>query len=276
MFSSNYKLFLDKVSRLYPNKALYETHRAEPKTRVELRMIKASAFIRSTPEWANQVNDEEKRQEWTTQVKDTFNLADEEVEYVFEELKYYAQLKENGVSGEELGAIDNSWTINAESDCELAEEFKRNVAVLESDFVLDESTEIESTLLSGFKALVDPFLYSFSGDNSLLLDTPVVTPEAALDAKLSRTKPGSPKDWSQATKKLNAILSINNGAFDKREVTELVQACHAVELGEEYVCWLPTDFHIDNDGSVTIPSYINNLHPVRYAALYQTISKVFA
>ncbi|KAJ2117322.1 hypothetical protein IW146_000849 [Coemansia sp. RSA 922] len=274
--SNDNKLCLDKVSRLYYTKALYETHRAEPKTRVELRMLKASAFIRSTPEWANQVNDEEKRQEWTTQVKDTFSLADEEVEYVFEELKYYALLKDNGVSGEELGAIDNSWTINAESNCELAEEFKRNAAVLESNFAHAESTETEYTLLSGFKALVDPFLYSFSGDNSLLLDTPVATPQAALDAKLSRTKPGSPEGWFQATKKLNAILSAKKDAFDKRELTELVQACHAVELGEEYMCWLPTDFHVNDDGSVTISSYINNLHPVRYAALYQTISKVFA
>ncbi|KAJ2872878.1 hypothetical protein H4R27_006627, partial [Coemansia aciculifera] len=268
------KLCLDKISRLYPIRAFFGTRIVELKTRVELRMLKASAFIRSTPEWAAQLNDEEKCREWTTQVKDTFNLADKEVEYVFEELKYYALLKDNGAGGEELGAIDNLWTINAASNCELAEEFKRNAAVLESDFVQAESNE--DTLPSGFKALVDPFLYSFSGDNSLLLEIPVATPEAALNAELSRTKPGSPEDWFQAIKDLNATLSADKDAFDKREITELVRACHAVELGEEYVCWLPTDFHVSDDGSVTIPSYINNLHPVRYAALYQTISKVFA
>ncbi|KAJ2245007.1 hypothetical protein GGI13_006006, partial [Coemansia sp. RSA 455] len=217
MSSSNDKLCLDKISRLYPNKALYEFHTVEAKTRVEMRMIKASAFIRSTPEWADQLNDEEKRQEWTTQVKDTFNLVDKEVEYVFEELKYYAQLKDNGVSGEELGAIDNLWTIKAESNCELAEEFKRNAVVLESDFAHAASTETDSTLSSGFKALVDPFLHSFSGDNSLLLDTPVGTPEAALDSTLPRTKPGSPKVWSQAIKKLNVTLSTKKDAFDKRK-----------------------------------------------------------
>ncbi|KAJ2062775.1 hypothetical protein GGI17_002163 [Coemansia sp. S146] len=274
--SNDNKLCLDKISHLYPVRAFFGTRIVELKTRVELRMLKASAFIRSTPEWAAQLNDEEKFREWTTQVKDTFNLADKEIEYVFEELKYYALLKENGVGGEELGAIDNLWTINAASACELAEEFKHNAAVLESDFVQAESNEAEGTLSSGFKALVDPFLYSFSGDNSLLLDTPVATPEAALDATLSRTKPGSPEDWFQAIKDLNAIMSADNDAFDKREITELVRACHAVDLGEEYVCWLPADFHVNDDGSVTIPSYINNLHPVRYAALYQTISKVFA
>ncbi|KAJ2880750.1 hypothetical protein H4R27_004530 [Coemansia aciculifera] len=268
------KLCLDKISRLYPNKALYETHTVGPKTRVELRMLKASAFIRSTHEWANQLNDEEKRQEWTTQVKDTFNLADKEVEYVFEELKYYTVLKENGVGGEELGAIDNVWIINSASNCELAEEFKHNAAVLESDSAQVESNE--AALSSGFKALVDPFLYSFSGDNSLLLETPVATPETALDATSPRAKPGSPKSWSQAIKKLNATLSANKDTFDKRRVIEPVRALFTAKLGEEYVCWLPTDFHVNDDGSVTIPSYINNLHPVRYAVLYQTISKVFA
>ncbi|KAJ2411780.1 hypothetical protein GGF41_006276, partial [Coemansia sp. RSA 2531] len=61
-----------------------------------MRMLKASAFIRSAPEWAEQLSDESKRQEWATEVKDTLKLTDREVEYVFRELKYYAQLKANG------------------------------------------------------------------------------------------------------------------------------------------------------------------------------------
>ncbi|KAJ2060050.1 hypothetical protein GGI17_003986 [Coemansia sp. S146] len=268
------KLCLDKISHLYSNKALYEAHAVEPKTRVELCMLKASAFIRSAPEWADQLNDEEKCQEWTTQVKDTFNLTDKVVEYVFKELKYYALLKKNGVGGEELGAIDNLWTINAASNCELAEEFKHNAAELESDFVQAESNK--AALSSGFKALIDPFLYSFSGDNSFLLETPVATPEASLDIKLSRTKPGAPEDWFRAVGDLTATLSADKGTFDKREVIEPVRACYAIDPDKDYVCWLPTDFHINDDRSVIIPSYINNLHPVRYAALYQTISKVFA
>ncbi|KAJ2060356.1 hypothetical protein GGI17_003805 [Coemansia sp. S146] len=272
--SNDNKLCLDNIGHLYPTKALYEAHTVEPKTHVEMRMLKASAFIRSTHKWTNQLNDEERRQEWTTQVKDTFNLADKEVEYVFEELKYYALLKENGVGGEEFGAIDNVWIINSVSNCELAEEFKRNAAELESGSAQVESDE--AALSSGFKALVDPFLYSFSGDSSLLLETPVATPETALDTMSPKAKPGSPKSWSQAIKKLNATPSANKDTFDKRKVTEPVRALFTAKLDEEYVCWLPTDFHVNDDGSVTIPSYINNLHPVRYAALYQTISKVFA
>ncbi|KAJ2035247.1 hypothetical protein H4S04_008996, partial [Coemansia sp. S16] len=89
------------------------------KTRGELRMIKASASIRSAPEWAEQLRDKTKREEWTTHVKETFALTDKEIEYVFEELEYYALLKASGRDGEELGAVDNVWVTDTGNDKEL-------------------------------------------------------------------------------------------------------------------------------------------------------------
>ncbi|KAJ1669786.1 hypothetical protein GGF38_001987 [Coemansia sp. RSA 25] len=269
MSSSDNKLCLDNIDGLFPIRAFFGTCVAEPKTRVELRMLKASASIRLAPEWAEQLNDEDKCQVWAAQVKNNFELTDGEVEYVFEELKYYALLKENSNNGDEPGSIDSMWVTSAANDSELAEEFKCNAKALESDFVQDAPS-------AGCQTLVDPFLYPFSGDESLLLASPVATPEAALDLSLPRTKPGSPDDWLIAIKNYNTALSAVDSAFDKREISELFRACFAVELGEEYVSWLPTDFHVRDDGSIDIRSYINNLHPVRYAALYQSISKVFA
>ncbi|KAI8925496.1 hypothetical protein BC831DRAFT_268169 [Entophlyctis helioformis] len=38
---------------------------------------------------------------------------------------------------------------------------------------------------------------------------------------------------------------------------------------------LPSEFHIHEDGTVSINSYINNLHPVWHKPLYTTIAKVF-
>ncbi|KAJ2822453.1 hypothetical protein FBU31_004585, partial [Coemansia sp. 'formosensis'] len=72
-------LGFNDISRMFSTKALYEAYSVKPKTRVEMRMIKASAFIRSTPDWADKLNDEEKCLEWKTQVKDTFNLTYSEV-----------------------------------------------------------------------------------------------------------------------------------------------------------------------------------------------------
>ena len=38
--------------------------------------------------------------------------------------------------------------------------------------------------------------------------------------------------------------------------------------------WLPTDFHVGDDGTVRCLSYINNLHPVQHAAVYPLIERV--
>ena len=40
--------------------------------------------------------------------------------------------------------------------------------------------------------------------------------------------------------------------------------------------WLPTDFHVDHDGSVRCLSYINNLHPIQHAAVYPLLERVVA
>ncbi|KAJ2801525.1 hypothetical protein H4S07_004911, partial [Coemansia furcata] len=75
---------------------MYVSNEVPHKTRGELRMSKASAFVRSTPEWSDHLHDMIKREEWTIQVKESFNLNDKEIEYVFEELEHFALLKANG------------------------------------------------------------------------------------------------------------------------------------------------------------------------------------
>ncbi|KAJ2396150.1 hypothetical protein GGF41_008645, partial [Coemansia sp. RSA 2531] len=41
-------------------------------------------------------------------------------------------------------------------------------------------------------------------------------------------------------------------------------------------CWLPSEFRVDDNGAITIESYINNLHPVKHAALYLIIASIFS
>nr|KAJ3415720.1 hypothetical protein HK105_001437 [Polyrhizophydium stewartii] len=40
--------------------------------------------------------------------------------------------------------------------------------------------------------------------------------------------------------------------------------------------WLPAEFRVQDDGSVSILSPINNLHPMRHRGLYATVAKVFS
>ncbi|KAJ2896449.1 hypothetical protein IWW38_002014, partial [Coemansia aciculifera] len=205
-------------------------------------------------------------------------MRDKEVEYIFKELRYYALLKENGNAGEEVGPVDNVWIASDATDIELAEAFKRNAKILESDIVHAQSNNNsnEHVMSAGFQSVVDPFMYAFSADHSQLFAKPVTTPEDSLNQELPRSSPGSPEDWLHEIEAYNTTLTKLRKDFDKRKFSELVRAGMAADRGEEYLCWLPTDFHVSEDGSVYIPSYINNLHPIRHAELYKTIFRVFA
>ncbi|KAJ2881671.1 hypothetical protein H4R27_003940 [Coemansia aciculifera] len=270
------KVCLKDIEGLYAKGAYFETYAVEPKTRVELRMIKASAFIRSSPEWSEQLNDENKRQEWAAQVKDTYKLIDKDVEYIFEELEYYALLKKNGVDGEELGSFDNVWTNDSANDSELAKEIKYNAAVLESDFAQGRTNDANSAPPVGSQVLVDPFLYPFVASDSQVLAKPTESPEDWLNPELLRVCPGSLKHWAWTINYLNNHMSNRGDICDERKFSHLVNWDDNTAHDKVCKCWLPTDFDVKEDGSVVIRSYINNLHPTRYAALYQTISKVFA
>ncbi|KAL3774384.1 hypothetical protein ACHAW5_007944 [Stephanodiscus triporus] len=51
-------------------------------------------------------------------------------------------------------------------------------------------------------------------------------------------------------------------------------ACASYSFSKKYQ-WLPAEFIVANDNTVTINSYINNLHPSVHADLYHTIGDVF-
>ncbi|GLD97142.1 hypothetical protein PINS_up005825 [Pythium insidiosum] len=40
--------------------------------------------------------------------------------------------------------------------------------------------------------------------------------------------------------------------------------------------WIPSDFRVDGDGNVKILSYINNLHPVHFSCMYESIEHIFS
>ncbi|KAJ1825254.1 hypothetical protein LPJ60_000095 [Coemansia sp. RSA 2675] len=286
--SSSAKICLDSISGLYAKGAFFHTHKFKAKTRVEMRMIKASAFICSTPEWHEHLSDENKRQEWASHVKDTFNLLDKEVDYVFEELEYYALLKKSSVDGEGPVGFDGVWVNNSADDSELAKKIKSNAAVLESDFAqtCPEHSKLDPPVDT--QVLVDPFLYPFVSKESPILTKPIGSPEDSLNPELHRIHPGSLKAWSRTINHFNKYKSNKGDICGERLLSTLVDDTAPVKRpysskpptsscpDDVYKCWLPTDFDVKEDGSVTIRSYINNLHPTRYAALYQTISSVFA
>ncbi|KAI8922638.1 hypothetical protein BC831DRAFT_66906 [Entophlyctis helioformis] len=52
-------------------------------------------------------------------------------------------------------------------------------------------------------------------------------------------------------------------------------SCSLADNGSNRFQWLPSEFRVHENGTVSINSYINNLHPVWHNSLYKTIAKVF-
>ncbi|KAJ1811949.1 hypothetical protein LPJ60_006652, partial [Coemansia sp. RSA 2675] len=167
------------------------------------------------------------------------------------------------------GGVDFVWINDDVDNCELAKEFKRNAALLEKSCIGTSSPKPCCLVI------LDPFLCLFSVERSLLFETPAESPVAALSSAISSSKPGSLETWNHAINSFNKSMASNDTApFDTREILLLEQAHETSSI--KYSCWLPTDFYVNRSGSVTIRSYVNNLHPVQHAGLYECISKAFA
>ncbi|KAJ8322539.1 hypothetical protein O5D80_000024 [Batrachochytrium dendrobatidis] len=61
--------------------------------------------------------------------------------------------------------------------------------------------------------------------------------------------------------------------------TRLVSDTPIINGNSEFISckfqWLPSEFHVEQDGSVTINSYINNLNPIWHRDMYKCIAKIF-
>ncbi|KAJ2061199.1 hypothetical protein GGI17_003234 [Coemansia sp. S146] len=101
---------------------------------------------------------------------------------------------------------------------------------------------------------------------SLCLQTGT-SPQAALKLVEVGEFPGSLDEWRKAL-----------------TVTETGESVYYIPTWNEfYGCyssdkfsWLPSEFRVDDNGDVTIESYIKNLHPIKHAALYPIIASIFS
>ncbi|KAJ2058735.1 hypothetical protein GGI17_004841 [Coemansia sp. S146] len=271
--SVNLLAFIEEIQELYVNGTVYESYVAKLKTKDELRMIRASAAVRSPSRLREYLQNGTTCNEGL--VLSCRGLTNTQVEHVEDEIKFYKLLSANAADGELPGGVDMVWVNNDARDSELAKGFKRNAAMLEKDCVRVCFPNAKDGPV-GLLGVLDPFLYSFSAEKSLLLKKPTISPEEALNFASPRTKPGSVANWNQAINRYNkSMASDYDTPFDMREISSLTQA-HDMSKADKYSCWLPTDFYVNEDGSVTICSFINNLHPIQYADLYKSISKVFA
>ncbi|KAJ2489056.1 hypothetical protein IWW37_004304 [Coemansia sp. RSA 2050] len=210
--------FTEELQELYTNGALCESYAAKFKTADELCMIEASAAARRPQNFKENVRNG---------IPFRALLIDQsyaQTAYLSEEIKFYEFLMVNAADGEMPGGVNFVWINNDKENCKIAEEFKHSTAVLEKDCIRTSSTNARDIVSVDCLVILDPFLYPFSVEKLLLLETTAKSPIAALDSASSSTKPGSVTAWNHTIDSLNKSTASNNSAsFDTREILSLVQ-----------------------------------------------------
>ncbi|KAJ2430503.1 hypothetical protein GGF41_000960, partial [Coemansia sp. RSA 2531] len=246
-----------RIRGLFPPGAMYKCDPEPMDTLAERRMRQMSSDIRSNPNWMEMISNADTRAGWAAESK-AKELTDVELAYVLDELAYYASLHLPG-SNIKLSAADGVWFSDVLVDVETTDELKDYAAILEGLLV----PEGQSRVLN----LIDPSLYPLIYSRSKLYRQTSRSPQAALSLEDSGEFPGSLEEWYKV---LNATECGKSGYYLPTGPGQY-WSCTSDEFS-----WLPSEFRVDDNGAVTIESYINNLHPVKHAALYSIIASVFS
>ncbi|KAJ1723672.1 hypothetical protein LPJ53_002004 [Coemansia erecta] len=119
------------------------------------------------------------------------------------------------------------------------------------------------------KSPINPSLYTLLFDRSPILNSPTTSPLGALNLPSFGNFPGSHAAWKQAVRELNQRMAGNSSFIPINEK-------YLDKIDPEDRHWLPTDIHVNGDGTINILSYINNLHPGKYADAYKSIATMIS
>ncbi|KAJ2773953.1 hypothetical protein GGI18_004641 [Coemansia linderi] len=230
-----------------------------------------SCAIRAKPDWVRKSQDAQTVEAWKAEAK-AQALTDLEANYVFAELDYYASLHSSDVSIF-LGAVDGVWYSDSLVDDKTAKALKGYAAILAN--VPDKDKDWHPNTGHQVLNLIDPSLYLLMYQRSSMLSKPITSPLAALDLKSFGHFPAMREQWSRAVNHLADSEVVVNMRKRLYMADPSYQYSSNLFCSEEF-CWLPTEFHVDDDSFATIESYINNLHPRRHAMLYPIIASVFS
>ncbi|KAJ1846940.1 hypothetical protein H4S02_000579 [Coemansia sp. RSA 2611] len=253
-----------KFARQFSNGAIYASLSTTLNTKSEKRIRLMSGAIRAKDDWITKMQNPEIRLRWAREAKEQ-ELTEREIDYVFDELVFYAALHRHG-SNVKLSAVEGVWMSDSLIDEETTAELKRYAAILAD--VPEKDRDYHPNTNNMVLNLVHPSLFPLIYERSSLLSTPIPSPAAAVDLKTFGEFPGSLDKWDAAVRK--------QWKDDQGKSVFSVPGSRGSSFTSSKFCWLPTEFRVADDGSVTIESYINNLHPVKHAAFYPTIANIFA
>jgi hypothetical protein len=206
------------------------------KCKQEINMIALSRAIRQKKNWPEKLKNPEIVKKWRNDANPLVFTASE-LDYIFDELNHYAsRIQENM----HPSLIEKIW----QSDNLISNDLKFDL--IKCGQMLENVDESEKDWHPGSNGkvlnLIHPSLYCYVIGRSKYLETQIMP----------------------------SLQGIGGGLPKESESISL----HDYFESKKYQ-WLPSVFNVNDNGKVTIDSYINNLHPVRHKEMYKVIASIF-
>ncbi|KAF9285145.1 hypothetical protein BGZ68_004130 [Mortierella alpina] len=226
-----------------------------PRLLPELSMMAASNSIREKSGWWQKYKDPVIAGRWRQEIKDAsiqrgggWVLREEQIDYIFKELDWYAGRRQNQV---DLGI---EAPVEVAIDCT-----RRSDGLIPSD--LKERLLVCVNLL---KDVPDHLKDWHPGSNKQVLDIihPSLFPVIAGRTRVTDAEAIPPLDFIGQGKVLEELPVPDLELEETEYLSEMYQ-------------WLPTDVDVAPEGKVKIKSYINNLHPVEHREMYHVLEGIF-
>lgn len=204
---------------------------------VELEMLKMSQEIRNKLDWHEKVLDSEITAKWKEEAEKQ-GLSSDAADYVIDEVKLYATQRDGFV---EPGPVEGTWKADKLIDDDLLSRLKNLVGGLEKNQVDKKDYHPGSDQL--VVDLVHPSLYCYVEDHSILIN------EDSIDQQFM---PKSPEAPPKKVRKYYAEATAPSSKYR----------------------WLPSEVKVADNNSISIESYINNLHPIQHKGLYGVLGEI--
>ncbi|KAK7028342.1 hypothetical protein R3P38DRAFT_3189817 [Favolaschia claudopus] len=212
----------------------------QPLTVFELTMCELSWTLRSKPDWQRKAADPEIRSKWRKEALEQQEgeeqaLTEKMVDYVLVELEGYANIADSE-RGIERACFDGIWYTDKVFTTDLRERLKTAVKVLED--VPEDKKDWHPGSNNQVLDLFHPSLYCIVYD---------------------RTHAYFPRKHRVAENFVPVPSPVSNSPT----------------YTSDKFCWLPSDFTVNDEGSVKLVSpYINNLDPYLHRSAYAVIEEV--
>ncbi|KAI8346676.1 hypothetical protein B0O80DRAFT_392496 [Mortierella sp. GBAus27b] len=220
----------------------------------ELSMMTASNAIREKPNWWEQYKDPIISAQWKQEMIQAsterglgHELGDHHIEYIFKELEWHAEKRQQQVHGGANAPIEIGIDRTRRSDDMVTLELKDRLLTCVDKLmdIPDHLQDWDPMSTNQVLHLIDPSLFPLVTERTRTTDEPAIPP----------------LEWIGQGNVLPKVLSTSLRSGNS-EYTNRYQ-------------WLPTDFEVDDNGKVKIQSYINNLHPEEHKDMYSVLEEIF-